>query len=56
MCVLGNCEKLKSAFSGLERRRESAGGPNGAFFGEVFAIFGEIFAKKTPFLSKIESI
>jgi len=27
--------------------------PYGAFFGEVFAIFGEFFAKSAPFSAKI---
>ena len=47
-------EKSESAFLGLERRRDCEGMLYGAFFGEVFAIFGVFFAKSGSFYSTIE--
>jgi len=50
----GGFENSRSAFLGLERRRNSEGAPYEAFFGEVFAIFGAVFAKSGSFFAKIE--
>ena len=45
---------MRSAFLGLERRRESAGVPKWGVFGEVFACFESLFAKSGSFFAKME--
>ena len=46
--------KLRSAFLGLERRRDCAGVPYGGLFGEVFEYFEPLFAKSGSFFAKVE--
>ena len=45
---------MKSAFLGLERRRDCGVVPYGGLFGEFFTIFGGFFAKSGLEFSKIE--
>ena len=54
MAVFGDKENSRSAFLGLERRRDCEGVPFGGFFGAFFAIFGPFFAKSGLFFTKIE--
>ncbi|MCH9022078.1 MAG: hypothetical protein IID32_04875 [Planctomycetes bacterium] len=39
---------------GLKQRRDCAGAPKWSLSGEVFAIFGTLFAKSGSFFAKIE--
>ena len=54
MNVFGVSENFRSAFLGLERRRDCECVPKWSVFGEVFEYFGAFFAKSGLFFSKIE--
>ena len=49
----GSNGKLRSAFLGLKRRRESEQAPKWSVFGAVFTSFGTVFTKSDSFFAKI---
>ena len=54
MSVFGVWGNSRSAFLGLERRRDCARVSNKGFFGDVFADFGTFFVKKVSVFAIIE--